>query len=168
MAEYLIEKDEWPWDYQNDCLDQQIVHLAIETGYLDMVRLVLGVVLDRGPKDASEKYGKVYRQFVIRAAKIGHVEITGILINSVRAADFGGKWGFKEKVEELKHMGFISAVRFGQTELVRFLLKEGAEVNRLYEIRYCALSIAQNKGFINIKKLLLENRALIVVKDKEV
>ncbi|KAJ7114821.1 ankyrin repeat-containing domain protein [Mycena epipterygia] len=141
---------------------------ACERGHIDIVHLLVENGADVNADDGSALYG---------ASLLGHVDIVQLLLEN--GADINTNCGsalfgaFREGHIDIVRVllanpnldaenTLIEAARRGQTDSVRFLLENGADINSNDDL---ALFEASSEGHIDIVCLLLENGTDINAKD---
>ncbi|KAF2258241.1 ankyrin [Lojkania enalia] len=160
-VEYIIREKEWDREALQG-IPANIVDAAVEDRNADVLKVLLKEVLHSDKREGREKYGRMWRWYLVRATKIGSVDMLCVLLNSVQAADFRTVRAFIREMMGLKHVVLMYAVRFGQMDVLAWVLENGADVNRPDENGVYPLELALKKGFANVEKMLLENGARII------
>jgi len=132
-------------------LDNTLLHTACSEGNIENVDLALNFI----GNDIDAKNNKLFTALHI-ACKLGRSDIALKLIEF--GADINGK---PENICRLTDTPLQLAILKKDLDLVKLLIKKGADVNAKNHNNFTALHIASFKGFIEIVEELIINNAKI-------
>ncbi len=119
--------------------------VAIETGNLDIVKIIIAGGADVNKEDARGVTP------LMHAVKKGNLPLIEILVKAKADPNKGDKHG--------KTPLMMSAANDNQADITAFLLASGAKIDQVDESKESALIYAAKKGNIDCLRVLLENKA---------
>ena len=133
------------------CSGSYPIHLVSEQGNEEMLKMLLEKGANCSVKD---KFGM---EPIHHAAKKGHLNIVKLLIQRNR--------NLTKSINKARQTALHLSVKFKDIEIVKELLKSGAQINVQDMHKITPLIHACQLGFCKIAKLLIENNASLNMQD---
>ncbi|XP_064602038.1 poly [ADP-ribose] polymerase tankyrase-like isoform X2 [Liolophura sinensis] len=121
------------------------IHIAVEKGYVEVVRCLIKYKVEINKPVSA---GKEKLTPLMMAACRGHLDIVRILVESSATI---------EQADKMKRTALIHAVMNGNAHIASYLLRMGADANRIDSSGNSVVHYAAAYGWYFCVKLLLEN-----------